>query len=192
MRSRTHQLSVPGAVPGVVPRLAVVALVSVGAFALLPFPLWQGAAVVLACVAVIAPRTSAAWVGAASLPLGVLVGEPDLARTALALLLVHAIHVLASVSLVVPLRSRLRVRALLPALRRFAVVQLVAQPLAFGVQILAGGSLVESLGGANAGLGWLAPVAAAALLLGVILMLRAAVRADADASRRTAAESTAA
>ncbi|MEE6390229.1 hypothetical protein V3G71_15415 [Microbacterium paraoxydans] len=163
------------AVPGAVIRLAVVAVAAGGALLLIPFPLWQGIAVLAALVAVAIPRSLAAWVALACLPFGVILTEPDPGRTAGALLFVHALHVCASLSLVVPLTSRVALPVLIPTIRRFLTVQLLAQPVAFGVWLLA----QRQLTGTTA---LLAPVAAAMLLAGVLLAVRAARRADAAAA----------
>lgn len=173
MSRAIRQIRVPGAVPGVTVRLLLVGVVAVGAVTLVPFPLWQAIAVVAVVVAVVIPRTLAAWAAAACLPFGVILTEPSPGRTALALLLVHAIHVLAALSLVVPLRSRLAVRVLRPTFLRFGIVQLLSQPLVFAMWLLAPS-------GVDRGTEWLAPVAAAALVMGVLLALRAAKRSDGE------------
>ncbi|MFB8190902.1 hypothetical protein ACFC14_16415 [Microbacterium sp. NPDC055988] len=157
-------------------RLLVVGVVWVGAVTLIPFPLWQGIAVVAAVVSAVIPPTLAAWAAAACLPFGVILTEPSPGRTALALLLVHAVHVLASISLVVPMRSRLALRVLRPTLLRFVVVQLLSQPLVFAMWLLAPR-------GVDDGTAWFAPIAAAVLVAGVLLALWAARRADAEPTR---------
>ena len=58
---------VRAAVPGITVRLLILAIVWGGAVVLVPFPLWQGVAVVAALVAVALPRSLAAWFGAACL-----------------------------------------------------------------------------------------------------------------------------
>jgi hypothetical protein len=176
MNGAFRRIRVPGAVPGITIRLLLVGAVGIGAVMLVPFVLWQGIAVVAALVAAAVPRTLAAWAAAACLPFGVILTEPSPARTALALLLVHAIHVLASLSLVVPLMSRLALRVLRPTLVRFVIVQLLSQPLVFAMWLLAPN-------GVDRGAAWLAPVAAAFLVVGVLLALRAAKRADAEPAR---------
>ncbi|QYM63037.1 hypothetical protein [Microbacterium sp. Se5.02b] len=98
--------------------------------------------------------------------------EPAPGRTAIAVLLVHAVHILASLSLVVPMASRLALQGLRPTLMRFAVIQALSQPLVFAAWLLAPS-------GVDRGIAWLAPAAAALLLCGVLLGLRAAKRADA-------------
>lgn len=163
------------AVPGVVLRLVAVALAAGGALLLVPFPLWRGVAVLAALVAVAIPRSLAAWAALACLPFGVILSEPDPGRTALALLFVHALHVCASLSLVVPLSSRVALSVLLPSAARLLAVQAIAQPLAFAVWLLA-----ERQDGTAVVI--LAPLAAAALLGGILIALRAAERAEEAAS----------
>lgn len=162
---------VGGAVPGITIRLLIVAIVWGGVVVLIPVPLWQAVAVVAALVAVVLPRSLAAWAAAGCLVFGVILTDPAPERTALAVLLVPAIHVLASLSLVVPLSSRLALAVLWPSLARFVVIQLLAQPVVLGVWLLAPSQV-------DRGAAWLAPLAAVALLLGVLLALGAATRSD--------------
>ncbi|MFK3678837.1 hypothetical protein ACI2IP_13980 [Microbacterium sp. NPDC090218] len=165
------------AVPGITVRLLIVAIVWGGAVALIPFPLWQAVAVIAALAAVALPRSLAAWVAAACLVFGVILTEPSPERTALAVLLVPAVHVLASLSLVIPNSSRLALGALAPTLGRFLVVQLLAQPVVYGMWLLLPTRV-------DRGAAWIAPLAAAALLLGVLLALRAVRKADAPRGSR--------
>lgn len=88
------------------------------------------------------------------------------------MLLVPAIHVLASVSLEIPISSRVALAVLWPSLARFLVVQLLAQPVVFGVWVLAPSNV-------DHGIAALAPLAAVALVLGVLLAVRAVRRSDA-------------
>jgi len=173
MTARSQTLRVPAAVPGIVLRLLIVALVAVGVLLLMPYALWQGIAIAVAVAAVFVPASLAAWAAAACLPFGLLVTEPSATRTALAVLLVHAIHVVASLTLVIPARSRVSLLVLGPSALRFAVVQLIAQPVAFGVPLLVGAS-----GWATAS--WLAPAAAGSLTVGLAVALTALRRADAE------------
>ncbi|AZH78862.1 hypothetical protein [Microbacterium sp. Y-01] len=163
-------------VPGVAVRLLNVVVVAVGVVLLNPFPLWQGVAVMSALVAVVFPRSLAAWIAAACVVFGVVLTDPSPERTALAVLVVPAIHLLGSLSLTIPAASRLAPAVLLPGLRRFVIAQLVAQPLAFGVWLLAPGPV-------DRGAAWLAPLAAVVLLLGVLFALRAARAADSARGR---------
>lgn len=172
MRRGIRSFRVRGAVPGITLRLLIVAIVWVGALVLIPFVLWQVVAVIAALVAVVAPRSLAAWFAAACLVFGMILTEPAPERTALAVLLVPAIHVLASLSLVIPISSRLAPATLLPTLARFLVIQLLAQPVVFGVWLLMPVRI-------DRGEAWLAPLAAIVLLLGVLLAVRAVRKADA-------------
>lgn len=179
MTPRLRSFRVRAAVPGIVLRLLVVAIAWGGALVLVPFTLWQGVAVIAALLAVALPRSLAAWLAAACLVFGVLLTDPDPGRTALAVLLVHAIHLLASLSLVIPISSRVALPVLGPSLVRFLIIQLLAQPVVFSVWLLAPSDVVH-------GLTPLAPVAAAALALGVLLALRAARSADAQPREKSA------
>ncbi|WP_431806300.1 hypothetical protein [Microbacterium paraoxydans] len=161
MIGRRRSFFVGAWVPGAAPRALVVALVLVGVLTLHPTPFWRGVAVVAALVGSVLPRSLGAWAGAACLPFGLLLSEPAPERTALAVLLVHAIHVLGSLSLTVPAVSRLTLASLWPTARRFLVVQLVAQPLSLGVWLLAPT-------GVERGAAWLAPAAAVVLLAAVV------------------------
>lgn len=172
MKRRLRSFRVREAVPGVVVRLLVVGIAWGGALVLVPFPLWQGVAVIAAALAVVLPRSLAAWLAAACLVFGILLTDPDPGRTALAVLLVHAIHVLGSLSLVIPISSRVALPVLGSSLARLLVIQLLAQTVVFGVWLLAPSDVVH-------GLTPLAPLAAAALAVGVLLALHAARRADA-------------
>ncbi|MDR2998868.1 MAG: hypothetical protein LBU78_12215 [Microbacterium sp.] len=171
-RPRPHTFRVPASVPGAVVRLALVAVAVAAAFTVIPLPMWRGIAIVAAVASVFVPRTMVGWVAAVSIAIGLFVSEPSPARTALAVLLVHAVHVLAGIGLTISLRSQVALRALLPSARRFAVIQLIAQPIAFG------GSLLVS-GASGAAIAWLAPLGAVMLLGGVAFALRALRRADA-------------
>ncbi|MBW9093967.1 hypothetical protein JNB62_09760 [Microbacterium jejuense] len=176
MSPRTHTFRVRAGMPAVVLRVALVAVTAAGAMALVPVPLWRGIAIVAAVVGAIVPRSLGGWAGAACVGLGMLFAEPLPAQTALGVLMVHAIHVLASLSWVVPAWSWISVRSLLPTLRRFAVVQAIVQPLAFGVAMLAAPE-------EGAGMAWAALAGAALLVVAVAFALHALRRADAEPPR---------
>ncbi|MFE6733270.1 hypothetical protein [Microbacterium sp. NPDC057650] len=171
-RPRPHTFRVPASVPGAVVRLALVAMAVAAAFTVIPLPMWQWIAIVAALASVIVPRTMLGWVAAVGVPVGLFVSEPSPAHTALAVLFVHAIHVLAGIGLTISLRTRVALRALLPSARRFVVIQLIAQPIAFGGSLLVAGA-------AGTAIAWLAPLGAVMLLAGVMFALRALRRADA-------------
>ncbi|QYM63038.1 hypothetical protein [Microbacterium sp. Se5.02b] len=58
MNRRVRSIRVPGAVRGITLRLLLVVVVGVGAAVLVPFPLWQGVALLAAVVSVIIPGRS--------------------------------------------------------------------------------------------------------------------------------------
>lgn len=171
---RSHSFRVRGGVPAVLVRLLLVTVTAVGAMALVPVPLWSGVAIAAAVIGAVVPRSLAGWIGGACVGLGMLFADPHAAHTAIAVLVVHAIHLLASLSWTVPALSWISLRALVPTFGRFAVIQLVAQPLAFGVAMLT--SPVE-----GAGIAWAALAGAAVLIVVVGVGLHALRRSDTDA-----------
>jgi len=174
MTRRGHTFRVRAGMPAVLLRVLLVAGTAAGAMVLVPVPLWRGVAIAAAVVGAIVPRSLAGWGGAACVGLGMLFADPDPAHTAIGVLVVHAIHVLASLSWIIPASSWISVRALVPTLRRFVAVQLIAQPLAFGVALLAAPET-------GTGIAWAALTGAALLVLAVAFGLHALRRADADA-----------
>ena len=172
MTRRVRSFRVRGAVRGIVLRILLVAVVACGAVALVPFPLWQGVAVIAALVSVVIPRSMAAWLAAACLVFGMILVPPSPDRTALAVLIVPAVHLLGSLALTIPSTSRVSLTALLPSAWRFVIVQLLAQSTVFAVRLLAPAPV-------DRGIAWLAPAAAAVLLVVLSFALRAARRADA-------------
>ncbi|MBD3940799.1 hypothetical protein IF188_03670 [Microbacterium sp. NEAU-LLC] len=174
MTARTHTFRVRAGLPAAVLRVLLVAVTAAGAFALVPVPMWRGLAIVAAVVGALLPRSLGGWIGGACVGLGMLLAEPQPAQTAVGVLVVHAIHVLASLSWTVPARSWISVRALVPTLRRFVVIQLVAQSLAFGVAML---TTPED----GAGMAWAALAGAVVLAVAVGFGLYALRRADSSA-----------
>jgi hypothetical protein len=176
--SRRPDLHASGSVPGAALRAGSVAVIVGGTLLLNPYPLWVWAAAVAALVSTVFPRSMAAWIGIAALPLGLLLTAPSAGRTALAILLVHLAHLLAAWAWAVPWRSRIRLVALLPGVRRLLVVQAIAQSVA-AIVLFA----VPPLHGV--GFAWLAPLGAAVLAgasaAALRLASRAAVRAAAGA-----------
>lgn len=154
--TRSHELRVPGSVPGPVLRIASALVIAGGAPLLNPYPLWWWVAGVAALVAAIVPWSMAAWIGIACLALGVILTAPSAGRTALAVLLIPVAHVLAAWAWAVPWRSRIRLRVLLPGVRRLLVIQVIAQSVA-AVMVMA----LPPLHGP--GFPWLAPLGAAVL-----------------------------
>lgn len=138
MRASNDTLQTASAVSWIVVRVVLIAVVAVGAFVLNPLVGWQWVAVILAVTAAVFPQTFAAWGGAACIVLGMLLSEPDLGRAMLAVLVVHAIHVVTSLTLVIPRGSRVVLAALRPTAIRFVLVQAIAQPLMIAVMLVDG------------------------------------------------------
>ncbi|MBP2437837.1 hypothetical protein [Microbacterium amylolyticum] len=159
-RQRDHTVHPPAAVPSAVLRAALGALVAGGVYVMLPVPLWQIAGVVLGGVAAIFPPIRAGYLGVALVVLGLLQDEPSLLRTCFAVAVTHAVHVLTCVSVVVPARARITVRALRPEAVRFLGVQLASQAVVVVIMFLPVG---ESA--------WWAVVGGICLVAAVVLFL---------------------
>ncbi len=173
MSPRPHTFRVPAGIPAALLRAMSVLVIAVAAGLLIGYPLWQGVAVVAALIGAVLPRTLATWIAAACLPFGMLFAEPSPVRTAIAVAVVHLVHVIGSLSLTVPLRSWVSPRALLPSLRRYAAIQVLAQSVVLGVEVL--------LGGLSAGpIPWAAPVGAAVLLGATVFAARLLRSGDAE------------
>ncbi|WP_311259270.1 hypothetical protein [Microbacterium sp. WCS2018Hpa-9] len=162
------------AVSWLVVRGALVAAVAVGAAALCPVIGWQVAAVVLAIVAAVLPQTFAAWGSVGCLVIGMLISEPDLGRAMIAVLVVQLIHVLMSLSLVIPAGSRVVIAALRPSGLRLLVVQVIAQPVTVVVMVVGG----VAAQGSTSTVPWAAVAGAGAVVaLTATLLVRANRRA---------------
>lgn len=171
---RSHSFRVRGGVPAVLLRVLLVAVTAAGAMTVVPVPLWRGVAIAAAVIGAVVPPSLAGWIGGAVVGLGMLFADPAPAHTAIAVLVVHAIHVLASLTWTVPAWSWISVRALWPTGRRFIAIQVVAQALAFGIAAL---TTREE----GAGITWAALAGAAVLAVAVGAGLYALRRADAEA-----------
>lgn len=143
-------------------RIALVVIVAGGCAILVPPVGWYIVAVVLAICAAIIPRSLATWGSVACIVVGMALSAPDLGRAMLAVLVVHLIHVLGSLTLIAPPGTLITLAALRPTAVRFGVVQVVAQPLTF-VVMLGGGRAPELPWAVVVGGGAL--VAAAAVLI---------------------------
>ncbi|WP_460802461.1 hypothetical protein [Microbacterium sp. GXF6406] len=168
MRSRTHEMRVPSGIPAAVLR-ALTALIGIaGVIVLNGYPVWQMIGALAFTVGAVLPRSLATWAGAAVIVLGMALGEPSPWRTALALLILHLVHVLGSVCMVVPLTSRMQPQALQPTFRRFVGVQLIAQPVAVLVVVM------PAVG--DGGVSWLAPIGGVIVAGVAVLLPRARTR----------------
>lgn len=150
--SRPHRIVLRRAIPSVVLRIALGVVVAGGGALLNPVLGWQLAAAAVGVLAAALPATRLSYLGVALVVLGMLITGPDPWRTAIALLVVHAIHALTSIVAIVPARARVSLRALRPLAERFAVLQLAAQAVALAVALLPAAEAP-----------WLAPIGALAL-----------------------------
>ncbi|MGC5166728.1 hypothetical protein [Luteimicrobium sp. DT211] len=146
---------------------AGVGLVGSGLAAVTVYGFWLFVGVVLALVAAWAPRNLVAWMLALYLGLGAVASPPGgwSWRTAVLLLGLHVLHVLASFSLALPPGGRVAVRVLAAPARRLVAVQVPVQAL--GVVVL----VTLAPGGDGPHLRPAAVVAGAALLVGVVLLV---------------------
>jgi len=151
-------------IPGVVPRVALVALVAGASAALGLAAGWQAAAVAAVIIGAVWPRTGLAWFSLVVVPLAVLWQPIDLGHTMIAVAALHLGHVLATMMLAVPVRSRVSLAALRPTAIRLVGVQVVAQALAVVAIVLPRAD--------GAGLAWAAPLGACAVAILAVLLLR--------------------
>lgn len=163
MRARNDSLETAPAVSWLVLRVALVAVAATGAFVLCPLVGWQWAAVVLALLGAALPPTFGGWGAIACIVIGMLVSEPDLGRAMLAVLIVHLIHVLTSLTLVVPRGSRVVLAALRPSGVRLVAVQAIAQPVTVAVLLVTAGAA-----GATP---WAVVAAAAAVAAAAVMLI---------------------
>lgn len=130
---RREQIVVAHAIPGWAFRVTALAATVLGVATVVPVIWWQAAAVVAAVCGAIWPRTMLAWVGAVVMPIGLSLQDLDPVRTAVAVLVVHLVHVCASWSMSVPARAAVAPAALAPSGRRFLAMQAIGQVLAFAM-----------------------------------------------------------
>ncbi|MGF6824485.1 hypothetical protein M2317_003414 [Microbacterium sp. ZKA21] len=157
-------LDIGAAVSGVLIRITLVVVVAGGAWLLAPGIVWQIIALILVGVGAVLPQTGGAWFALIVVPFALITQPVDPGRACLAVLIVHLGHVLATMSLTMPARSRIALRALRPTAVRFVGVQVIAQALAIVAVLLPSA--------AGAGVPWLAPVGAVAVVAAAALLLR--------------------
>jgi hypothetical protein len=150
-------------IPGAMLRLGAVAVVACAVVILQPGIGWEVLAVLAALAGSIVPITGLGWIALAVIPFALILEPMELGRASLAVLTVHLGHVLATLSLTMPIRSRVSLRALRPTAVRFAVVQLVAQALMVAAVIFAS---------EEGRVPWLAPVGALAVAGLALVLLR--------------------
>lgn len=162
--SAVHGVKAGPSIRGYVLR-ALLTLIVLGAALALIEPTWlRIAAVALGLTAAVFPHSLCAWATMALLAFGMLLAEPSPWAAGIAVLAVHTIHLLGSLTLAIPALARVQLRALGPAAFRFLWIQAVSQAVAFAAMLL-----LQPPGGI--GFAWLAP-AGAATLLGLLALLR--------------------
>ncbi|MFD5215164.1 hypothetical protein [Microbacterium sp. NPDC058345] len=151
---RNDTFSLGPAIPGHTLR-AVAIGVAVGAAILLSAPVGWVVVIGLVCaVGAVWPQTAGVWLAAAGAGLMLLLNEPHPARAAVAIAAVHLLHVLASLTSVIPMRAAVSLRALAPTGIRFAWMQGIGQAASLVVHLLPRGPAVPFavLAGAGASL----------------------------------------
>lgn len=164
-RRRTNdRVSTGPAIPGALLR-AGLPITAVFAALLVPVIGWQLAVIGLAVLGMLFPQTFAGWLSIAALAIGLLLAEPGIWQTMIAVLLVHVIHVLSSLLPALPWRGAVVMTALWPTLRRLLAVQAIAQPVTLAVLLVdASGAAVVS-GAALAG-------AMAVAVFAIVILIR--------------------
>lgn len=152
------------AMPAVVLRLGLVAVVMIGALVLIPLIGWQIVAIAAAVVGAVLPQAFGGWIAIACFAVGMLMDEPSIWRAMFAVLVVHVVHVLSSLLLVTSWRGRVVLTALRPTLRRLLLIQLLAQPLTLLVMLLFLSADVTVAGASIAGAAALAAITVLFLL----------------------------
>lgn len=132
-------------------------------------PLWLAIGLLLAIAGTLVPNLVPTWWLMLLLGLGQLGRGPSVTDVAYYVLLagVHLLHVLGSVTRLLPWDGRVQLVALTPSLRRFVFVQAVAQPVAVGALFV--------FGGESGTVTWL-PIVAAAMLGVVAAVIARAMR----------------
>lgn len=157
-------------VAAIVLRIVFIVFVTLVALLLVPVIGWQVAVVVTAILGVVVPQSFGGWISIICVAIGMLMDEPSVWRAMIAVLAVHVMHVVSSLLLVIPWRSRVLFTALLPSLRRLLLVQVAAQPLTLLVMLAFGADGVRIPGAALIG--------ASALAVFVVVFLLRMKRAD--------------
>lgn len=153
------------AAPWFVLRIALLAVISLGAVALCPLPGWQWVSMALGVIAVVFPASFAGWGAIGCMVICMLASGPDPWRTATAVLVVHLVQVLSSLMLVIPPGTRIVLAALRPSAVRFLGIQALSQSVGIVMLLAVGG-----MGGGT--LPWAAVLGAAALgALSVLLLV---------------------
>jgi hypothetical protein len=143
--------------------LAVAAGLSV---LVLPAALWLAVGLALAVAGTFAPNRVPTWWLLLLLSASQLWRDPSATDIVYYLLLagVHLLHVLGSLARLLPWSGRMQIAALAGPLKRFALVQMVVQPVALGA--------LQAFGGEPGVVPWLSILAAAALSVVAAVLFR--------------------
>lgn len=129
-------------------------------------PLWLAIGLLLAIAGTLLPTLVPTWWLILLLGLSPLGREPSVSDVTFYVLLagVHLLHVLSSLTRLLPWDGRMQVDALAPSLRRFVFVQAVVQPVAAGA--------LFAFGGQSGTVSWLSILAAAVLAFVAAMLAR--------------------
>lgn len=129
-------------------------------------PLWLAIGLFIAIAGMLVPHLMPTWWLILLLGLSPLGREPSVSDVVFYLLLagVHLLHVLGSLTRLLPWDGRMQVVALAPSLRRFVFVQAVVQPMAVAA--------LFAFGGKSGTVPWLSILAAAVLGIVVTVLAR--------------------
>jgi hypothetical protein len=134
--SREERLRIGAALPGaLLPVVAGAIAATAGALIGMPMP-WIAVFGAVALVGGAVRMIGGAWIAAGALMLALASVDPSPGRTATVIAAVHLLQVLGSLMLVVPLRSRVALRALAPTAVRFLVVQVLCQAVGLLASLL--------------------------------------------------------
>ncbi|MGM7677425.1 hypothetical protein [Microbacterium sp. A94] len=156
LRRKHDTVRTTAAVPAVVVWVLFLVFVSGTALLLVPVVGWQIIVVLATAVGIVFPQSFGGWIAIAGIAIGMLMSEPMLWQTAVAVFAVHVIHVLSSLLLVLRWNSRVVLVALRPTLRRLLLIQLIAQPVTLLVMLVFTGTAVTVSGATIIGAGALA------------------------------------
>ena len=161
---RHDEVRIGAAIPGVLLRILNVAVIVACCIVMRPAPFWQVLFTLVALAGAVFPRSGLSWLALLVAPLGLVLDDVLLWRTAVALAVVHLGHVLTTLCLAIPARSRVALSALAPTGARFLGVQAAAQAIALAVLLV--------VGPGGSGISWLAPVGAGAVAVLAFVLLR--------------------
>ncbi|MFT4233757.1 MAG: hypothetical protein QM607_01930 [Microbacterium sp.] len=121
-----HRVMGPRGIPVAVLRLLLAVIPTVAAAVLLPTDSWMALAI-LPVIGAAFLHSRLSYAALAVIAIGVLISDPSAWRIAVAVLAVHAVHVLVTLCCAIPGHASISWRALRPTGIRFIVIQAIAQ-----------------------------------------------------------------